>query len=97
MGVYESWMRDLERDLGLGMADMAGTVAISPAATRTDVIKAVWSTAQTEDHVYLSLNRTQQVQVFPTNEVLTFELIRYGDMWCVECEGVIVQRTPINP
>lgn len=104
----DSWeervMRWMEQDLELGLDRMTadarngwGTpIDIAPAPTRAEAIKHIWDQAGIEIQVRISVERVMPVMLMPTREIINYALVRYGDEWCVECEGVIVQRTPVN-
>jgi hypothetical protein len=89
----EDWAN---RVYGLWLAEAiaAGDIRIAPPPTRAETIKHVWG--KTRDFwLESSVEGKLTIQCDPTEECMTFELIRYGGTFVVECEGVVVERMPV--
>lgn len=70
-------------------------IDIAAAPTRAEALKVIWDQAGVQIQVEMSVQGSMPVMLLPTREIVVYELVRYGKEWCVECEGVIVQRTPV--
>lgn len=83
--VYQMWLRDMIRD---------GYIPLMAPPTRTETIKHIWETVK-DLWIESNIDGKLAVQVDPTQEEFTFELIRYDDTFVIECSGVVVQRIPV--
>lgn len=71
-------------------------VLLQSAPTRTETIIEAWRLGRTQwPKVATEYGMTivHDLEMIPP---MRFEQIRYGDTLCIECEGVIVERTPIR-
>ena len=83
--VYQTWLRDMIE---------AGHVRMVPPPTRTETVKHVWEKVR-ELWVESSVDGKLAVQLDPTDDVMTFEIIRYDRTFVIECEGVVVEKMPV--
>lgn len=82
--VYDTWYRQF----------MAEACLIAPPPTRTETIKHVWEHAR-EFWCQSNVEGKLSVVTDPLEAEFLFELIRYGDWFVIECEGVVVQKMPV--
>lgn len=70
--------------------------ALAPPPVRTDEIKEAWGEVRADfgrAAIDGKLMVRHDLNVVPP---ILFEQIRYGDLWVIEAEGVIVERLPIS-
>lgn len=75
---------------------IAARVALMPVPTREQIVKDLWA----DSAIYWPLHERNSkllVQYSPMGDTVLYELIRYGDAWVIEADGVIVERLDVIP
>ena len=84
-GIYGMWLEE---------AIAAGEISMIQPPTRAETIKHVWEHTR-EFWCESSVDGKLTVVTDPLEAEFLFELIRYGDWFVIECEGVVVQKMPV--
>lgn len=84
---------DLDEPIPSLMRRREPTFKLVQPPSRAEIIKAVW--AEAEPHWATAAIDGRLEVVYGPVPALLFEQSRIGDVWVIECDGVVVQKTPI--
>ena len=71
-----------------------GFVAVAPPPTRAETVKAAWAAARLHwprEQINGRLVVADELDIIAP---ILFEQVRYGGVWVIEAEGVVVERLP---
>lgn len=89
----EDWVNAIY-GMWLAEAVQAGEIKLVQPPTRAETIKHVWEHAR-DFWCESNVDGKLSVVTDPLEAEFLFELIRYGDWFVIECEGVVVQKMPV--
>lgn len=73
---------------------IAGMIAVAPPPTRAETVKAAWEAARAHWPREQTNGRLVVADELDIIEPILFEQVRYGGVWVIEAEGVVVERLP---
>jgi hypothetical protein len=71
-------------------------VAMIQVPSREQLVKDLWADSR-EYWASHERNGGLEVQYSPCGDTVLYQQIRYGDVWVIEAEGVIVERLDVIP